>query len=132
MRQAADQTFPLRRVATLWFALTVLAAAHVHADQNEIGGNLIRNGDFETATFSDWAILGAVNVVSDRQLASAGATGEFRTGHVIAVMGGGNQVTSGLLQQEFRTSPGKTYLLEFDYGKYGFGTGPQSMEIEAV
>jgi len=90
----------------------------------------VTNGDFETGDFTGWSISGSAAVTSDADFrAFAGATGSFPTGFFAAQFGNGDSPATGVISQQFATIAAQAYQIELDYGRLGFGAGPQSLQL---
>jgi hypothetical protein len=119
----------IRLLSTLTtVALLMASATGAHAT------SLLLNGDFETGDSTAWILAGNVNVVSDVAFrTNAGAVGSFPIGTYAVDLGGGDRLATGVLTQDFDTTPSHEYDLSFDYGRFQFGGGgPQSIRIELI
>ena len=105
--------------------LVVLGLALV----NQSDAAVITNGDFETADLTGWNAYDPPFVTSDTGFRAAGATGAFSSGHYAVDFGGANRAAGETIWQQFSTIAGKQYTLDFDYGQFVIGDGPQSIEV---
>jgi hypothetical protein len=91
--------------------------------------NLLTNGGFEDPDVSVWNLSGNVGRGVGANLASEGSA--------YVAFSGGNVVPNGRLFQSFSTTPGTSYSLRFDFGKFavpgfGAGTGSLSVNVEGL
>jgi len=88
--------------------------------------NLIANGDFEISpynvnTISNWTISGNGRVAELTEGATSGT-------HCASFNEGSNS-EGNVLSQSFPTTPGQSYVLEFDSGVFGIPAGGANMQM---
>jgi hypothetical protein len=101
----------------LWLAALVSLGIASCLISTQANAGLIVNGDFETGDFTGWSATGRADVLSDAQYRSIGATGFFPVGIFTVSFNAGDLPASGVVTQDFATTAGQTYTLDFDFGK---------------
>jgi len=121
--QANPMTSPTTITSAITACIITLSLAAGHAA-------IVNNGDFETGDFTGWTAQGNVAVTSDADFRDfAGANGSFPTGRFAAQFGNGDSPATGVISQQFATIAGQEYRIALEYGRLGFGSGPQSIQL---
>lgn len=121
----------MRNIITMTvFVLAMIFASAANAD-------FILNGDVESGAFTPWVSSGHVAVVKDSTYRASGGVGQFPRGNYAVNFGGADKVATGVIYQDFATTPFSPYRLTFNYGAFGTlpnGTpqNPQSVRILAI
>ena len=90
------------------------------------GPDLVTNGGFETGLFG-WSAENGVEALGDFD-----AFGRQSQGTLFANFNGRGGPSGGVLVQTIPTEAGKTYVLSFDAGVYGFGNQTNALHVEAL
>ena len=91
-----------------------------------IGPNLVTNGGFEAGLFG-WNAENGVEALGDFD-----AFGRQSQGALFANFNGRGGPSGGVLVQTIPTEAGKTYVLSFDAGVYGFGNQANALHVEVL
>lgn len=82
----------------------------------------VANGSFES-DYVGWTRSGNQTVANY-------APYQTTDGTKVAVFNGGNSTPNGVLAQTFETTPGQTYVLEFDFGVLAYNKNQQRLQID--
>jgi hypothetical protein len=95
----------------------ILAVALVAFSASAANANIIANGNFESGTFSSWTKTGNVAVTGMAGQGYYFGGGSFaQNGNALVAFNPGNGPTGGMISQNFATTMGTEYLVEFDFG----------------
>src|SRR4051812_3059174 len=91
--------------------------------------NLVSNGDFETGPFFTRTVVAGWIVSGSGNIASLSGEGVTSGTHAVALDEGGNS-QNNTLSQTISTTPGVTYIFEFDSGVFGKPDSPLQLHFQ--
>jgi hypothetical protein len=95
------------------------------------GQNLVSNGDFETSPFNTRGMVSNWTVGGSGFVAAVSNEGVTSGTHCVAMDEGGNSQLN-TLSQTITTTPGQTYIFEFDGGVYGIPDSALQLRFQVL